>query len=480
MGGIRPKSTWKLLTGDEIREIDLASIEILEKVGVNVRSEKALRLLKDAGADVDEHHQIAKIPGSLVQEGVKKAPSNFYLCGRNPKYDMMMGDEHVYLGSGGTALNVLDLDTGERRPSLERDLANMTRLVDGLKNVDFCIGHVTPTDIPSELHFTSMWATLFNNTEKNVLHGIRGAEMAKDIIKMASLIVGGEDNLRKRPILMDCCNVVSPLHHDKLMIEGAMECAEHGIPSAMAPEPAAGATGPATLAGTLVLCNAEALSGILIVQLAAPGAPILYGCVAQIMDMRSANFPGGAVEIGLLSAAATQLAHHYGLPVYATGGISDAKVPDAQAGYEKALQMAIVAMSGANYQHEAAGMLETGLTMSYEQLVIDDEILGMVNRILQGIRVDKVSLAVDLIKKVGFKHYLAEKHTHDFFRTEQYMPTLSNRDNYQKWARQGSRSVREAAREKAKKILETHHPQPIDKDIQAEIQKIVNSRRKAT
>jgi len=298
--------------------------------------------------------------------------------------------------------------------------------------------------------------------------------MTRDVIKMASLIAGGRDELKKRPIMTCCCNVVSPLQHDQLMIESAMECAEHGIPTTMSPETQAGATGPATLAGTIALLNAEVLSGILIVQLAAPGAPILYGCVASIMDMKSCNYASGAVELGLLSAAATQMAHHYGVPVYATGGMSDSKVPDAQAGYEKALQLIIVALSGSNYLHDAAGLLEFSLTMSYEQLVIDNEIIGMVNRILEGVRVDDTTIALDLIKKVGFNNYITEKHTHDFFKTEQYIPTLSNRDNYEKWSREGSKSVREQAQEKAKRILETHYPEPLDKDVQAEIQKIVN------
>jgi trimethylamine--corrinoid protein Co-methyltransferase len=477
MGGIQVFRKWEPLTSDEIYEIHQASLEILKTVGVKVKSEKALNLLKDAGADIDIKNQTAKIPHYLVEEGVKKAPSTFTLYGRNPKFDMKMTDDRVYLGAGGTGINVLDLD-GNRRPALEKDLAEVTRLIDGLPNIDFCIGHVNPSDVPQDILYPSMWVTLLTNTEKNVLHGIRGAEMTRDVFQMGCLIAGGENAFKKRPFITCCCNVVSPLQHDRLMIESAIESAILGIPTTMSPEPQSGATAPATLAGTIALFNAEVLSGITIVELAKPGSPILYGCVASIMDMKTCNYAAGAVELGLFSAAATQMAHYYDLPVYATGGMSDSKIPDAQAGYEKALQMIIVALAGANYIHDAAGMLEFSLTMSYEQLVIDNEIIGMVNRVLRGIQINEETLALDLIKKVGFNNYIKEKHTRDFFRREHYIPELSDRRSWEQWSKNGSKPINVIAREKAKKILETHHPEPIDKDIRVELQKIVEKWRK--
>lgn len=472
MGGIAVRRKWEPLTTEQIGKIHLASLEILNTVGVKVKSERALDLLKEGGAEVDFGDQVARIPSALVEEAVRKAPSSFTLYGRRREYDMKMEDDRVYFGAGGTAIYVIDLD-GNRRLATDKDLADTTRLVDALPNVDFTAGLVNPHEIDQDILYPSMWVTLLNSTEKNVLHGIRGAEMTRDIAEMGSLIAGGEQDFRKRPFITCCCNVVSPLQHEKLMIESAIESAIQGIPTTMSPETQSGATGPATLAGTIALFNAEVLSGITIVQLARPGAPILYGCVASVMDMKSCNYAAGAIELGLLSAAATQMAHHYHVPVYATGGMSDSKVSDIQSGYERAMQMIIVALTGANYLHDAAGLLEHSLTFSYEQLVVDDEIIAMVSRVLEGIRVDETTIALDLIKKVGFHNYIAERHTAENFQKEHYLPRLSDRSAWDKWHKKGAKSLNLVAREKAKELLRTHFPEPIDKETNARLAKIV-------
>ena len=295
-----------------------------------------------------------------------------------------------------------------------------------------------------------------------------------DTIRLASIVAGGEEELKKRPMLLGFHNPVSPLQHSKELTEGLMVYAKYKQPVSIAPEAQAGATAPITLAGLLTQQNAEVLSGITIAELTNPGTPVLYGAVSVPLDMKTGNIALGAIEVGLINAAAAQLARYYGLPSRGTGGTTDSKIPDIQAGFEKAATLLMAASAGINFIYDAAGALESTLTASFEQAVIDNEICGMVARALRGIDVNDETLAIDVIENVGpGGQYLSQKHTLKHLKKEQYIPKIIKREKREDWERAGSKDLWKVAREEAKKILKEHQPEPLDKDIEKELKRTI-------
>jgi len=465
----------RILTSDELYEIHLATLEILERIGVKVPGPKALRMLGEAGAHIDIRKKIARIPKYLIEEAIKKAPSGFILFGRDPKYKLRFEDRRVYFSMGGQSVNVLDLETGKRRASTLKDCENFCRLADALENIQHASSSVVrPRDVPESVaHVYELFAG-FRNTTKTVDGEIYGQAIAIDGIRMASVVAGGEEELKKRPLLLGFHNPVSPLQLSEKLTEGLMVYAKYKQPILIAPEAQAGATAPVTLAGLLAQQNAEVLSGIAIAELVNPGAPVLYGTVSTIMDMKTGNLAYGAIEAGLINVATAQLARYYGLPSRGTGGGTESKIPDVQAGFEKAMTLMMAALAGINFIFNAAGTLESTLTASYEQAVIDNEMCGMVSRALRGIEISDETLAVDIISDVGpGGQYLNQRHTLEYLRKEHYLPIIVNREKRERWERGGSKDLREVAREEAKRILKEHQPEPLDRHIEEELKKIV-------
>ncbi|MEM2738754.1 MAG: trimethylamine methyltransferase family protein [Candidatus Bathyarchaeia archaeon] len=468
-----------VLSNDDIYRIHLASMNLLEEVGVKFESEKALQVLSEAGANVDFKSKTAKIPEYMVREALKKAPSRCILYGRDYKYRLILEHERVYFAMLGWVVYVLDLESGKRREGTLSDIDLFFKLGDYLENIHFLNWAVWPKGVPGDLvHIYGLFSG-FKNTTKPLEGYIRGEIQAQDNIKMASIVAGSEEELKKRPLLMAIENPVSPLQHSKEMIEGLMEYAKFNQPIAIAPECQAGASAPATLGGLLVQQNCEVLSGIVLAESVNPGTPVLYGTVSTITDMKTGNIALGAVELGLINAATAQIAHYYRLPTRGTGGTTDSKVPDIQAGLEKAVTLMMAVLAGINFIYSFAGTLESTMTMSYEQLVIDNELAGMATRAIKGIEIDDYTLAVDIIKKVGpGGHYLTQKHTLESFRKEHYIPTILNRLKREAWERAGSKDLVEIAREKVKQILKEHEPEPLDKSIEDALKRFITEKRK--
>ncbi|MCR6692473.1 MAG: trimethylamine methyltransferase family protein [archaeon YNP-LCB-003-016] len=460
----------EVLSHYELYEVHMATMEVLEKVGVKVLEQNALKLLKDAGAIINERKGVAHIPEYLVNESLKKAPSHVTLYGRGKRYKLNIGGYRVHFSMEGTSLFVLDLETGERRASTYTDLERFFKLADALENIHHASITVKARDIPESIaHVYEMYAG-FKNTTKTIDGYTYGQTVAMDTIKMASIIAGGEEELIKRPMLLGFHNPVSPLQHSKELTEGLMVYARYKQPVIIAPECQAGATAPVTLAGLLVQQNAEVLSGIVIAELTNPGAPVLYGTVSTIMDMKTGNIAYGAVEAALINVATAQLARFYNLPSRGTGGGTESKIPDIQAGIEKAVTLMMAAMAGINFIYVAAGALESTLTASYEQAVIDNELCGMVLRALRGIEVNDETLAVDVIEEVGpGGHFLTKKHTLKHLKTEHFIPTILNRQTRDLWEKCGSKDLRQVARERAKEILSKHQPEPLEPSIEKEL-----------
>ena len=462
------------LSQASIERIHKASLEIFEQVGFEVHYDGALDVFAENGASIDRSKKMVRLSPALVEKAIGTAPSRVVFYGREERNDLTLEKKNVYLGTGGTAVSVLDLETGEKRPSNLEDVRQMARLVDALDNVHFYILPVFPHELPQEQIDPNRFYAALSNTTKHVTGGVWHPEGARNAIKLASIIAGGEEELRKRPIISIVCCVISPLKLDRLYTELMMLVAESGIPVIVPSEALCGATSPVTLAGDVLQANVETLAAVVLTQLVKPGAPVLYGTVSSIADPRRMSYTSGSVEMGLINAAAAQMAQYYGIPIYATAGMSDSKLPDVQAGYEKAVTSMLVAMAGANFIHDSAGLLDFAMTACYEQFVIDDEINGMVMRALRGVEVSEETLAIDVIKSVGSTGtFFDQDHTVKHMRNEFFFPQVGDRLPREEWVKRGAKDGRERAREIARDILANHKPTPLPPETEMRIRETI-------
>jgi trimethylamine--corrinoid protein Co-methyltransferase len=459
---------YRPLTDEDIYKVHTTSLRVLSEVGVQVNFPEALGLFRDAGAETDEAGRIVKVTPDLVEELVGKAPPVVILCGQpeTGEFDCEIGGNTVYMGTGGTALNGQDPGCTDSRPAELADVMNMARMVEALDNIHFYMLNVYPNDLPVEVVDVNRFGAALNQTRKHIMGGVYSLEGVRNVIKMAEIIAGSPERLRERPFIsMVTCNI-SPFKLDESYSQLAMEAARNRIPVVVPAEPLCGATAPITLAGNLVVQNVDTLAGVMLTQLVNPGTPVLYGCISSITDLRDMKYLSGAVEMGLMNAASAQMAQFYHLPLYSTAGMSDSKVNDAQAGYESAITNLMVALAGGNFIHDAAGFLEFCLTASYDKLVIDNEIIGMIMRAVEGIRVDDETLAFDLLKETGpGGHFVSSPHTRRHMRSEQYRPQLSDRENRDKWLIGGGRDAAARATEKAREILDGANGSLLSKEI---------------
>ena len=462
-----------VLSDDEIYDIHTATLEILERTGVIIREKKALELLEQAGAVVDYEKSLVKIPGHLVEEAVSKTPKNFIWHARNPKNNIKIGGEPTKFGPASGGVNIIDLETGECRIPTEKDTEQQVRLIDALENISINYPPASISDVSTEVSDVYCVAITAKNTSKCILGETYGKSTAHDSIRIAAALVGGEEELRRRPTIAGYIDPISPLVFDKGMTEALIEYANYGQLIFMTVMALAGATGPATLAGLLVQQNAEVLSGLLIAHLVNPRAPVIYGNVSCPMDMRTGDSSTGSPEVGLLGAAFVQLAKYYGMPC-SVGAQCNARVPDAQASYEKMMSLMMAVMAGADLVDLFAGTIESFRTASYEQLVIDNELAGMALRCAEGIEVNAETMAKDVIDRVGpGGNYLADKHTSEWFRKEHYYSKLGDRRTRADWEESGGKDIREQARDRAREILASHEPEPIDPKIWREMELII-------
>jgi trimethylamine---corrinoid protein Co-methyltransferase len=290
------------------------------------------------------------------------------------------------------------------------------------------------------------------------------------------MIAGGEGALAKRPFVSFVTSwMISPLHFATETTRVLLEVTKNKIPVALSSAPMAGSTSPVTLAGALAQVHAEQLSGICLTQLANPGSSVLYGAIPSMADLKGMTYVGGGIEFGLMNAAISQMAQYLQVPNYNSAGLTDSKIPDIQAGYEKAYSICLCVLAGSNYIHHAAGMLESMKAVAYEQYVIDDEIIGMALRLLRGIEIDEDTLGFDAIREVGPSgNFLSSMHTVKFMRQEYFRQTLADRQAREAWEKSGSLDGRERARGKAREILRSHTPPKIDPKIDQEIRKRFN------
>lgn len=469
----------ELLLKEDILKIHQGSLEILKKIGVKIDHGPSLEILADGGAKVDFHRKIAKLPYSLVEDCIKKAPNEIRLYGQDPKYNVEIGDKNVYSLSGGGATEVLDLNGNFRKATL-KDLQDLTRLEDALENPNVMHGIVDPTDIPEEGMFEMVAATLFKNTYKPCCLQIRDRKGVRNLFEMATIIRGSEEEARKRPLFsIHDSNAMPPLRQTTESGEVIIELAKLGVPNGLTVYPLLGLTSPVTIAGTLAQKNANYLCGLTIVQLINPGTSFLYPVGAGAIDMKTGNIVTGSPEVALIEIAGIQLAHFYNLPCVSQT-CSDSKLPDVQVGFEKMLTILLSILGGANLIQGCGSGIDGWKLASFEQCVIDDEILGAVFRVFRGFEVSEETLAFSVIQDIFSTgvNYIEHPHTLKHFRKVLWEPKISVRKNRQSWEREGGEDLREVARKKAIKILEEHYPKPLSKEVEKEIFRIAQRTQK--
>ncbi len=472
-----PKLRLEVLTPEEVQKIHDATLWIIEKVGVRFPSPRALDIWQSFGASVDAEKMVVRAKPHLIEEALKQAPAAYTLCARDPSQDLPLDGNHVFVGTDGCGVEVLDIESGARRTSTLRDVAEIARLADATPEVAFHWVPVSAQDMPPETRSLHEIKVIWENSTKHVqTESIYNAREARAAIEMAALIAGGRDALRKRPVLslMQCS--APPLGHDGGSLDAALLAAEAGVPTGFMTMAANLTTGPATLAGNLAVGNAEVIAATALLQLAYPGAPVFYAAAQTASDLRTGAYTGGGPEDFLYGAAQNALADFYNLPISMGSFATGAKEPNWQAGVENSLStfMASVVMSDMLL---GVGLLHGSRIWSYAQMMMDCEIFAIIHKTMQGIVVDDETLALDTIAAVGpGGNFLTQKHTLKHMR-EIFVPQFMDRRPYNEWEAKKD-DARDWALAKARKLLAEHRPEPLDPKLSAELRKIIEKSEK--
>ncbi len=458
----------KLLSDDEIANIHETSLKILQEIGIKVLSRKVQSLLAENGAKVDSASSVVKIPSSLVEEAIKKAPKEIVLCGRNPKFDLKLpSKDFTFIATSGYSTFMRDLETGEKRMTKTSDLRDFAILADYLDEVDFFDSIVAPTELPPPVQTVHSLAVPFEHTEKHVLNRALNEKQAKWQIKLASAVVGDEEKLKKRPIFCSVNCPVSPLLFEEGSSEAMVELAKAGIPVVPMSMALCGSTAPATIAGTLTIVNAESLAALVILQCANSGAPVIYCAESTSADMRTGDINYEAPELPLIAAGATQMARLYKLPCYTTSMGMDETPNDWESLIWASKRLALTQLGRGDIS-AGFGALESAESAALEQVILDVEAWEQAKAYLRRFKVDEETLGFDAIREVGpGGNFLGLKHTLEHFQKEIWLkkeavllPSTGG-------------SIVERAKEKVRQILSTHVPSQLDEEVKREINQIL-------
>ncbi len=470
----QPRMSLNLLSAQDIDRLHAATLEILEQVGVRFPSQKALDIWEAHGAQVDRETQIVKTSPALIETALQSAPPAYDLAARRAEQDLPLDGNHVFVGTDGCGVEVIDLHTGQRRTSCLQDVADVARIADALEQIGFHWVALSAQDRPPHSRGLHELKAVWDNSTKHVqTESIYSEAEARVAVDMAAAIAGGREALRQRPLLSIMQCTAPPLGQDGGSLEAALVAAEAGLPVGFMTMTAALTTGPATLAGTLAVGNAEVLSATALMQLAYPGAPVFYAAAQTASDPRSGAYTGGGPEDYLFGAATNQLADFYNIPLSMGSFATGAKEPNWQAGVDNSLStfMACISMSDMLL---GVGFLHGSRIWSYEQMLMDCEIFDIVHKMMQGIPVNEETLAMEAIRAVGpGGNFLAQKHTRQHMR-DLFLPRFMDRRPYNEWIEKGD-GARDWARQQAINILETHQPEALDPQVSNEVSKMIAS-----
>lgn len=462
------KPQFRILSDRQIEELHSATLQILERTGVTFECQEAISILGDAGADVSNPDRV-KIPSYLVEQALRTAPKMITLYTREGEPAIVLnGLTGAHFGSKTDLPHFLDPYTGKRRESCIADISDMARLIDALPNIEWCYTSGNNLTLPGTITDKITLLQIILNSSKPVIAEVADVASLREMIALCSMVAGGEEQLRKKPFFGASCEPVSPLIQGKDAMEKSLLCVEKGIPIIVYGMPMAGATAPASFAGCLAIANAEVLSQLVVLQLKNPGAPVIYGSIPSIMDMRTTIFSYGAPEMSLMVGALTDLCHYYKLPMFGTAGTVDAGVLGIQAGAELTYQLLVSALTGADLVHNA-GMMYHATMLSPELLVFVNEIIDMVKVLTGGIEINSETLPLDLIERLGPRSsYLSESHTFKHFR-KFWVPRMFDRSMARK---EGVQDSEQLLNQRAIEILKTHQPKPLPEDLVTELKKV--------
>lgn len=460
-----------ILNVTKIKKIHDATIDILNDTGIRVPSKTAQKIYYEGGCHVDSYKNTVKIPSSVIEKAIKIAPEKILLAGRSSGNDYLCGPEITFTNFA-EGVKIVDIKTKRHRATTKKDVSDIARMCDNM-DLDICVKGVGANDVPPQVKAIHMAEAMFNSTTKHCIIGGGDAFNCKQILKMAAICVGGMATFKERPLYSASFTTSSPLALNPNFTEPIIELAPYGVPIKIMTMPLSGATGPVTMAGTLIIANAEFLSGLVLGQLINRGLPMIYGSAATIMDLRFSTAAVGSPEIGQYGAAIAEMAKFYGVPSFVAGCWADSKVADAQAAHESTITGMMAGLSGANIIF-GLGALEQGLTFDYAKFIMDIEISKMIKKAISDVVVDDETLALDIIKEIGASgEFLSHNHTYQLFRREHSFSKLFNRQNYDEWAANGATKLTERAYDKANELFSDKEPQVLPKEVSAELKKIV-------
>ncbi len=465
----------KVLNREQALAIHTASLEILEKTGFKMEHKGVLEMLAGAGCRVSDGNWV-RMPSYLPEQALRSAPRQIALYDQLGNKTMPLVDGNPFYGTGSDTTFTLDLETGERRRTVLNDTANFARLVDGLENISFLMSMSNPEDVPIEDIYVYAFAEMVKNANKPICFiADSGRDIAK-IHRIACAVAGGEEELRRKPFLLNYSEAISPLRFPETVMQKLIFCAEKGIPICLPSGSNAGGGAPITLAGAMALGIAENLVGLVVHQLAGKGSPFLFGPNVSALDMKATVVSYGCPEWSLTQAALADMRDElYGLPIWAYAGASDSKVMDAQAGAEAMFSIITSMLSRCNLIHDG-GYLEYGGISSLEMVAMNNELIAMSRFFIKGIPVNETTLALDAIGRtasVPGAMFLTDDHTFENFMEATFLPELLERSRYDTWQAEGARDLYRRCNAEAKRILDEHEVKPKSENVLKEIREVL-------
>lgn len=462
---------FSILSETELKDIHLAALEVLRRTGIRFHHQGALELLQEAGAFVSDGN-LVKFPARLVEDAIGSAPGRIVMCDRDGDPAVYLEGTKVYFGTGSDCLNFLDPETGEHRKFTQADIVNGYRLCDALPNIHFVMSIGIPSDVDPDLTYDVQMALMLEHTTKPIVFVTDNRATCQRAIDMAAVVAGGYEALREQQHILLYSEPSSPLQQSETAVDKLLLMAEYELPVVHSPGPQMGATAPITMAGGLVMSLAEILSSLVVHQLKRSGAPFVFGAGLHHMDMGSAQICYASPEFQLTKAAVAELGRWYGMPTWGYASCSDAKVMDEQAAVEATLSVIMARLSGANLVHDV-GYMESGLTTSFEMIVLHDELAAIADHLMKGIEVSDNTLMVDELDRVGpGGHFLDTKETLKRFR-DFWFPSLLDRSIRSQWLEAGGTTLGQRLTAKVLEIIKEHQVKPLDPEKKDKVQDIL-------
>lgn len=460
-----------IFSKEDLEKIHEATLEVLEKAGVEIKSDEAREVFKSAGVKVNE--KSVHLTQKDLDEYLNLAPEKFTLYARNEQNNVEIGGSNTVLAPGYGSPFVMDYPEMNRRESKYDDYIKFTKLAQASDNIDVVGGVlVEPTDIDDRIRHGKMMEAAVKYSDKCLMGSAMGAKKAQESLEMAAIVFESEEFVRSHPVLISLINTNSPLTIDERMSDALMVHSENKQAMVIASLSMTGTTSPTTLPASLVQQNAEILTGIVLTQLVNPGTPVIYGSASSVVDLKKADLALGSPETVKMFNGTAQMARYYGIPSRGGGALTDSLFPDAQAGYESMLNIMSAVNNGFNFILHAAGLLENYMSMSYEKFIIDDEVCGIVNNVAEGLIVNEDQLAVDEIIEIGAGgNYISTDHTFSHMK-DMRMPLLSKRERY--FSDQDQPETAARAKAKYEEILNNFNKPKLKAGILEKLQKYID------